>query len=512
MAQAKAGERALQERLDFIGMDAKSRATLAKLQPFMEKALGSALDAFYRKLKQTPEVQRLFTDENHVASARNRQQTHWRLMALARFDQGYVESVQAVGRTHARIGLEPRWYIGGYALIVEQLIHALVSEQWPRFLQMGKRSGAECADAMSCLVKAAMLDMDFAISVYLEALEDRRRQAEEAQATVRREAAVAVDAIALGLSKLAAKDLTYRMPANLAEGFRKVATDFNEAIAQVAETMVDVAHSADAVRTGTAQISTASDDLSRRTEQQAASLEETAAALDEITATVKRSSDGATQARAVVTTANEDAKTSSAVVAQTVEAMDAIAKSSQQIGQIIGVIDEIAFQTNLLALNAGVEAARAGEAGRGFAVVASEVRALAQRSAQAAKEIKDLISTSSAQVDRGVQLVAETGKSLDRIMSKVGEISTVIIGIAGGAKEQATNLSEINTAINQMDQMTQQNAAMAEQATAASRSLSEESERLSGLIGQFDVAGQRAQKSRQPGPRFAPRTPADRAA
>src|ERR1700677_3126655 len=501
MAQAKNSERALQERLDFIGMDAKSRATLTKLQPFMEKALGSALDAFYRKLKQTPEVARHFADEKHIAGAKSAQQTHWKLIASARFDPSYVESAQRIGRAHARTGLEPRWYIGGYALIVEQLIHAFVAERWPRFLGRAKGGGEEFAVALSCLVKGAVLDMDYAITTYLEALEDQRRQAEDVQATIKREAAAAVDAIALGLSKLAAKDLAYRMPVNLAEAFRKVGTDFNSAIAQVADAMLQVAHSADAIRTGTEQISTASDDLSRRTEQQAASLEETAAALDQITATVKRSSDGANHARTGANPANEDAKRSSAVVAQTVEAMDAIAKSSQQIGQIIGVIDEIAFQTNLLALNAGVEAARAGEAGRGFAVVAMEVRALAQRSAQAAREIKDLISTSSAQVDRGVQLVAETGKSLDRIMSKVGEISTVIIAIAGGAEEQASGLSQINTAINHMDQMTQQNAAMAAEATAASRSLSEESEKLSGLIGQFDLAAHGAANLRQPGPR-----------
>jgi methyl-accepting chemotaxis protein len=174
-------------------------------------------------------------------------------------------------------------------------------------------------------------------------------------------------------------------------------------------------------------------------------------------------------------------------VRQAVEAMDAIAKSAQQISQIIGVIDEIAFQTNLLALNAGVEAARAGDAGRGFAVVASEVRALAQRSAEAAKEIKGLISASTTQVDHGVKLVAETGKSLERIMAQVTEINDVVAEIAAGAKEQATGLDEVNTAINQMDQVTQQNAAMVEQSTAASHSLSQETVQLSGLIGQFQV-------------------------
>ena len=205
---------------------------------------------------------------------------------------------------------------------------------------------------------------------------------------------------------------------------------------------------------------------------------------------MKKSAEGASHARQVVAAADEDAKKSAVVVRQAVEAMDAIAKSAQQIGQIIGVIDEIAFQTNLLALNAGVEAARAGDAGRGFAVVASEVRALAQRSAEAAKEIKALISTSTTQVDHGVKLVAETGKSLERIMAQVAEINDVVAEIAAGAQEQATALDEVNTAINQMDQVTQQNAAMVEQSTAASHSLSQETEQLSGLVGQFQVGGQ----------------------
>ncbi len=191
----------------------------------------------------------------------------------------------------------------------------------------------------------------------------------------------------------------------------------------------------------------------------------------------------------MVAAADEDAKKSTVVVRQAVDAMDGIAKSAQQISRIIGVIDEIAFQTNLLALNAGVEAARAGDAGRGFAVVASEVRALAQRSAEAAKEIKGLISASTTQVVHGGKLVAETGKSLERIMAQVTEINEVVGGIAAGAREQATGLEEVNTAINKMDQVTQQNAAMVEQSTAASRSLSQETAQLSSLIGQFQLGG-----------------------
>jgi methyl-accepting chemotaxis protein len=293
--------------------------------------------------------------------------------------------------------------------------------------------------------------------------------------------------IGAGLARLADNDLEQKIETAFKPTFEKLRVDFNLAHENLRAALVQVAESADVIQSGSREIASASDDLSRRTEQQAASLEQTAAALDEITATVKKSSDGATHARQVVAAADDDARKSAVVVRQAVSAMDAIAKSAQQISQIIGVIDEIAFQTNLLALNAGVEAARAGDAGRGFAVVASEVRALAQRSAEAAKEIKGLISASTAQVDAGVKLVAETGKSLERIMAQVGEINTVVGEIAAGAREQATGLQEVNTAINQMDQATQQNAAMVEETTAATRSLSQETEQLSGLIGRFRI-------------------------
>jgi methyl-accepting chemotaxis protein len=329
-----------------------------------------------------------------------------------------------------------------------------------------------------------------------EADEALQRQREEAaaeagiaaqRARLAEEQAAVVGRLGESLRKLAGGDLTARLNEGFSEAYAQIRDDFNEAIDKLKETMLSVVSSANAIQSGAREISSASDDLSRRTEQQAASLEETAAALDEITATVKKSAAGANHAREVVAAADEDAKRSARVVRQAVEAMDAIAKSAQQINQIIGVIDEIAFQTNLLALNAGVEAARAGDAGRGFAVVASEVRALAQRSADAAKEIKGLISASATQVDHGVKLVAETGRSLERILTQVTDINNVVSDIAAGAKEQASGLDEINTAINHMDQVTQQNAAMVEETTAASRSLSQETSQLSDLIGQFRV-------------------------
>ena len=298
----------------------------------------------------------------------------------------------------------------------------------------------------------------------------------------------AVNQIARALERLADNDLNYRMRGAIDPQFTGVRDDFNVAVAALDETMSAVAAATLNVNAGANEISSASDDLSRRTEQQAASLEETAAALDQITATVRRSAEGARQASTAASDARVDAAKSGEIVGEAVAAMDGISDSSTQINQIIGVIDEIAFQTNLLALNAGVEAARAGEAGRGFAVVAQEVRALAQRSADAAKEIKVLIANSASQVERGVKLVGDTGRALLSIVQKVGQIDTLISEIAQSSREQATGLGEVNVAVNQMDQVTQQNAAMVEEATAAATNLRVEAADLERLIARFNVS------------------------
>jgi methyl-accepting chemotaxis protein len=317
--------------------------------------------------------------------------------------------------------------------------------------------------------------------------EAERERAAAERAKAAEEQAEVVRRLGGGLKDLAGGDLMVRLGEGFSPSYAQIRDDFNEAIDKLKTTILSVVESTGAIKAGAQEISTASDDLSRRTGQQAARLEQTAATLSEVTATVKKSAEGANHARQVVTAADADAKKSAVVVRQTVEAMSTIAKSSQQISQIIGVIDEIAFQTNLLALNAGVEAARAGESGRGFAVVASEVRALAQRSAEAAKEIKALISDSAGQVDVGVKLVSETGRSLERIMAQVTEVNLVVGDIAAGAHEQSTALQEINGAIEQMNFVTQQNVAMVEESTAAGHSLSEESTKLAQMVGRFRV-------------------------
>ena len=319
--------------------------------------------------------------------------------------------------------------------------------------------------------------------------EEQRRRAAE-QERIRAEAmAQATTGLADGLKQLSAGNLGFQLTQSFAEEFEGLREDFNRSVMQLRETMAAVAESTGSIDSGSREISQSAEDLSKRTEQQAASLEETAAALDQITTNVANSSKRAEEARTVAIQANDSARQSGAVVANAVDAMGKIEQSSSQISNIIGVIDDIAFQTNLLALNAGVEAARAGEAGKGFAVVAQEVRELAQRSATAAKEIKDLIRNSSAEVGNGVKLVSDTGEALKTIESYIVTINQHMDAIATSAREQSVGLSEVNTAVNQMDQVTQQNAAMVEEANAAGATLANEAGRLRGLIGQFQLGG-----------------------
>jgi methyl-accepting chemotaxis protein len=322
----------------------------------------------------------------------------------------------------------------------------------------------------------------------LSEIEGAYRDSGKSQATV-------LETLAAALERLAKRDLTTRIDLAVSPAYQKLRSDFNEALEQLEQAIENVSSATRAIKSRTQEVANSSSDLSRRTEQQAASLEETAAALDEVTDTLKRTAEGSTLAHRIVSAATSDAERGRSVVRQAVEAMSGIEKSSQKIGQIISVIDEIAFQTNLLALNAGVEAARAGEAGRGFAVVASEVRALAQRSADAAKEIKSLVSASKDEVDHGVALVAQTGEALERIQSQVAEMNAAVSQIATSATDQSTRLGELNTTVRNMDQTTQMNAAVAEESTAASMSLAEETEQLSALVGSFRLTRDQAAES-----------------
>ena len=373
-------------------------------------------------------------------------------------------------------------------------------------------AGAERGDEIGEMAQAVLVFRDAGREkTRLEKIaEEQRREAEAerarneaAQREAARQVAQVVDGLGRGLERLAQGDLTYRVQDDWAAEYKKIQEDFNGAIGQLQDTIKNIALSSSEVSSAAAEISTSTTDLSQRTEEQAASLEETSASMEEMAATVKKNAENAQHANQLTQDTQEIANRGGAVVAEAVTAMAAIEESSRKISDIISVIDEIARQTNLLALNAAVEAARAGEAGRGFAVVASEVRSLAQRSSQAAKDITDLITSSSGQVQQGVDLVNRAGQSLSEIMQSIKNVATIVADIANASSEQASGIDQINKALNQMDEATQQNSALVEENAATAKTLEDQQHAMSERVGffRFDQDGGLGQPSvRKPVP------------
>ena len=415
--------------------------------------------------------------------------------------------------------------VGGIALItIAMVLSAMLSRMIARPItvlteamgQLAKGDNdivvdASHADELGDMARAVLVFRDTALA---KAEAERAKAAADlAKDASEREKIVAdaaqrhvVEELDTALEALAAGDLTHTIRTPFAPEYERLRTAFNVAVQGLEESLASVAGSAQSVRLGATQICSASETLSLRTEQQASSLQQTTTATNHVTDMVGDTARSAANARNAITLANGDAADGRVIVEEAIVAMDAIKAGSQEIGEIINMIDAIALQTNLLALNAGVEAARAGDAGRGFAVVAGEVRELAKRTVDAAKDIKQLISKSSDEVRLGVDRVGETSEMLARVVSKIGDANTLIVDIAQGAQVQSENLKQVNSAVGSMDRMTQQNAAMAEEATAAARILATEADELATLVSRFRL---NATTSAAPAPRrdaaYAPR-------
>ena len=462
-ADKAAARQDIADKAAFFAISGEDHARLGAVARAVCRHSSAALDALYRRIAATPVMAGMFSGRAAIDRARKRQAEHWAQLFSAAPSSETLASARRVGEVHAGVGLGMGWYIGGYAGVLDVLIRAMARDSLGPF-------GRPLAGRIATLVKFALLDMDAALDAYFAAEEARRT--------------AVIDTLGQALHAMTEGDYAARL-ASLPEGYETLQADFEAMRAQVAGVLASVSGNALRVDSGAREIREASDDLALRTETQAARLEEASAAMTTLATSVGQTAGDAAKMHAAVEQTHDDARAGGHVVSEAVTAMNDIHRSAQEIGKIIAVIDGIAFQTNLLALNAGVEAARAGDAGRGFAVVATEVRALAQRSADAARDIKNLIGESSTQVERGVDLVGQTGDTFARIVSKVANIAELASTIAGTAREQADRIREVRETVGELDVMTQHNAAMVEQATAAARSLANAADQLKGDVSRF---------------------------
>lgn len=474
---------ALDERMDFIKFgDAEKQALLAA-KPAITGALEGALTNFYKQISAFEETSKFFKDKSHMDVAKGAQARHWDRITDAQFDSDYVHAVSKIGMAHARIGLSPRWHIGGYALLISELLDAVIKDECKGYFN--RKIGNGLSAKAGAIVKSALLDVDYAIEVYLNQIAQEKQHAEEKAAAqnAKREDALAI--FSQALDQLSEGNLEVRLSDALPEEFYDMGAAYDKAMDRLSESLASVRTSTEATRDNSESISQSTLQLATRTEQQAASLEESSAALHELTESVRTTADITSEAKETIVNFTSEITLAEGVMVEALSSMNGIESSSKQVADTVAIIDEIAFQTNLLALNAGVEAARAGEAGKGFAVVAQEVRELAQRCASAAKEISDLIKASGKQIDAGVINVKGTSDALTKLVGETTELGSLIGRVESSAKEQSTTLGEINSAIVNLDTITQQNAGMVEETTAATASLKDDVSQLVGAMAQF---------------------------
>ncbi|WP_299427127.1 globin-coupled sensor protein [uncultured Shimia sp.] len=458
-----------------FGLDGKDGDALIRAGARVTPWLDEILDYFYDYAMAQEGAAKFFNSDEMLAHARSQQKKHWTMLLNGQFDESFYQATQTIGEVHFRIELPFDLYLAGYSRATSY-IQTRLMQRGRKF--MGPMAKAEIAQQLSALTRAFTLDMNLVIQAYFKA-----QQAEQT---------LAFGYLQDGMQRMANKDLSQQIPGPDSSDFPArydgMRIGFNQLQQDMGAVMCSIKNATDDLDLTAAEVNSGADDLARRTETQAATLEQTTQSVEEITKSVQSSSSATQETDTMMAQTHQQAQTGQDVMRETVAKMREIAESSAQISQITDVIDEIAFQTNLLALNAGVEAARAGDAGRGFAVVASEVRSLAQRAADSAAEISELIKASSDLVENGVEMVDQAGRVLGNIVNKVESVANLTSQVANSSKEQSEGLSQISSSLSQLDNVTQQNAAMVEQTAAAVGSMQRDTTSMSHLVGEFVLA------------------------
>jgi methyl-accepting chemotaxis protein len=477
----------LSDRLAFIELDGSAAKRLKSMKDVLTAALPGALDRFYSKIQAEPATRAVLANPGVLHRTKGRQRAHWDRVAAGRFDHRYLAAVTRVAEAHARIGLEPRWHIGGYAILMEQLVNSIVAERWPKRLLGRRRSGAaDVAADIVAVIKAVFLDIDLAVAVYLQAIAGA---GSGAAGRAPSEAPMpATEALGTALAALSIGDLTHRIETALPDGQDSLRDDYNLGLDRLQDTVASLADATDGVMVGAEQLANAAADASRRAVKQEAGLRQTAAGLKAVTRSADRVVAAASAVHGTVAGAEapvEAAKAALQAAAATIAELD---HSSGQLAGVMAVIEEIGAHAQMLAMSAGLEAARAGDAGRGFAVIAAEVRALAQRSAVTTRDIKAVVARSGHQAQDGARHVGDGHAALQRMSAEMAEAKAVLAEIAGTAREQERGLRQIGKLAATLEYEARESAGLCQHAAAGGTELADQAAAQLRLVRRFRIA------------------------